>query len=205
MPLADRVGASWLSPASWPDGGSVADGRCQAGRGMARSTCHGATDWVSQGQTLWQMQGEAACRAGEPVRPRRRTAAGGSWWSCCSPRPIRAVQRAQDRRRHHLYRQPSAVGGEAAGRHVVSESTPYLRSRMAFSISAWRRWSASLVRASPKAASRIGGSRDSCRSVERASWPTGRGFTRRTKPTGAASGSLWTGGVGGFGHIGGAE
>ena len=35
-----------------------------------------------------------------------------------SPRPIRAVQRARFVG-HHLYRQPGAVGGEAAGRHVV--------------------------------------------------------------------------------------
>ena len=36
----------------------------------------------------------------------------------CSPRPMRAVQRARVVGQH-LYRQPGAVGGEAAGRHVV--------------------------------------------------------------------------------------
>ena len=39
--------------------------------------------------------------------------------------------------RHHLARQPCAVGGEAARRHVVQPDA-YLRSRIAFSISAWR-------------------------------------------------------------------
>jgi hypothetical protein len=49
---------------------------------------------------------------------------------------------------HHLDRQPGAVGGEPARRQVL-RPTPYLRSRIAFSISAWRRWSASRARASP--------------------------------------------------------
>ena len=36
----------------------------------------------------------------------------------CSPRPIRAVQRGQVMR-HHLHRQPGAVGGEAARRKMI--------------------------------------------------------------------------------------
>ena len=41
--------------------------------------------------------------------------------------------------RHHLEPQPGAVGGEARRRHVGSARRRNLRSRMAFSTSAWRR------------------------------------------------------------------
>ena len=47
-------------------GGSVADGRRQAGSGMARSRARARLNWVLPRPALWQMQGEAACRAGEP-------------------------------------------------------------------------------------------------------------------------------------------
>ena len=60
------------------------------GEDMARSRAMARLNWVSQRPALWQMQGEAACRAGDAVRPRRRTAAGGSWWSW-SARPDRSA------------------------------------------------------------------------------------------------------------------
>ena len=50
---------------------------------------------------------------------------------------------------HRLDGQPGAVGGEAARGEIWFSPTPYLRSRMAFSISAWRRWSASSSSNSP--------------------------------------------------------
>ena len=50
--------------------------------------------------------------------------------------------------RHHLYRQPGGVGAESA-RGRWFNPTPCLRSQMAFSISAWRRWSASSSRVPP--------------------------------------------------------
>ena len=37
----------------------------------------------------------------------------------CSPRPMRAVQRARLITRHHLYCEPSGVGGEAARGEMV--------------------------------------------------------------------------------------
>ena len=50
----------------------------------------------ARAQRLRKMQGQPACRAGEPSWPGRRTAAGGSWWwQSRSPRPIRAVERAR--------------------------------------------------------------------------------------------------------------
>ena len=49
----------------WPDGGSVADG--SSGWEWNRSQpCQGATELGFPRPALWQMQGEAACRAGEP-------------------------------------------------------------------------------------------------------------------------------------------
>ena len=50
---------------------------------------------------------------------------------------------------HHLYRQPGGVGGEAARGEMVQPHTVLEVSRMAFSISAWRRWSASSSSISP--------------------------------------------------------
>ena len=67
---------------------------------------------------LWQMQCEAARRAGEPSRqsedPSSERLGGHSPFTQAEPRrPAGQVVG------HHLYRQPGAVGGEAAGRHVV--------------------------------------------------------------------------------------
>ena len=64
------------------------------------------------------MQGEAACRAGEPSgqgeEPPPEGLGGHGPLAQTDPRrPAGQVVG------HHLYRQPSAVGGEAAGRHVV--------------------------------------------------------------------------------------
>ena len=63
---AELVGASWRG--RWVSGG----GRRQAGSGMARSRARARLNWVLPRPALWQMQGEAARRAGEAVRPRQR-------------------------------------------------------------------------------------------------------------------------------------
>ena len=116
--LADRTGASLRGAFGWADGGSVADGRRQAGSGIARSRARGATELGFPRPALWQMQGEAACRAGEPSgqgeEPSPKGLGGRDLLAQTDPRrPAGQVVG------HHLYRQPSAVGGEAAGRHVV--------------------------------------------------------------------------------------
>ena len=143
--LADWAGASWR--ARWVGWGSVAEGRRQAGSGMARSRARARLNCSSHGQRLGRCRVIRACRAGEPSGqgeeappeglgghdPLTQADAGG---------PAGQVVG------HHLYRQPGAVGGEAARGRWFSP-TPYLRSRIAFSISAWRRWSASSSRVSP--------------------------------------------------------
>ena len=55
---------------SWPDGGSVADGRHQAGSGMARNRARARMNWFSRASA------EAARRV--PAQPPRRTQTDGS-------------------------------------------------------------------------------------------------------------------------------
>ena len=71
-------------------------------------------NWVSQGQRCGRCR---VRRRAEPSGQGEEPSPKGLGGRDLSPRPIRAVQRAVVG--HHLYRQPSAVGGEAAGRHVV--------------------------------------------------------------------------------------
>ena len=64
-----------------------------------------------------------------------------------SPRPSRAVQRARLCAITWAASQAALAAKRPEGRWF--SPTPYFRSRMAFSISAWRRWSASSSRVSP--------------------------------------------------------
>ena len=79
----------------WADGGSVADGRRQAGSGIARSRARARLNWVSQGQRCGRCRvRRRAERVSRPAREknrRRRVLVV----AICSPRPIRAVQRAR--------------------------------------------------------------------------------------------------------------
>ena len=97
----------------------------------------GATELGFPGPAPGEMQSEAARRAGDPSHqsedpPPEGLGDHGPLAQTNPRRPAGQVMR------HHLDRQPGAVGGEAPRRHVFSP-TPYLRSRMAFSTSAWRR------------------------------------------------------------------
>ena len=107
----------------------------------------GAAELFSPRPAIRKMQGQPACRAGEPSgqgeEPPPEGLGGGYPLSQTDPRrPAGQVVG------HRLDGQPGAVGGEAARGEMV-QPTPYLRSRMAFSISAWRRWSASSSSNSP--------------------------------------------------------
>ena len=86
-----RVGGAF----SWPDDGALADGRRQAGSGMARSRARARLNWVSQGQRCGRCRvRRRAERVSRPARAknrRRRVLVV----TICSPRPIRAVQRAR--------------------------------------------------------------------------------------------------------------
>ena len=103
---------------SWPDVGTVADGSRQAGSGMARNRARARVNWVSQGPAPWEMQSEAARRAGEPPSqgeeaPPERLG-GHDPLARIGPRcPTGQVMR------YHRYCEPGGVGGEAPRGHVV--------------------------------------------------------------------------------------
>ena len=85
-------------------------------------------------------------RVSRPAREknrRRRVLVVTSCW----PRPMRVVQRARLWAITCTASQAALAAKRPEGRWF--SPTPYLRSRMAFSISAWRRWSASSSRVSP--------------------------------------------------------
>ena len=124
----------------------MANGRRQDGEQRAES-CQGATELVLPRPALGQMQGEAARRAGEPSVREKKRRLRVLVVTSCSPRPIRAVQRARLWAITCTASQAPLAGKRPEGRWF--SPTPYLRSRMAFSISAWRRWSASSSRVSP--------------------------------------------------------
>ena len=124
--------------------GALADGRRQVGSGMARSRVRARLNWVVTITTevprpaLWQMQGEAACRAGEPSGQGEDPSSEGLGGhdlltQADAGRPARRPGYAPSPEP-----EPGAVGGKTAGRHVVQPDAD-LRSRMAFSTSAWRR------------------------------------------------------------------
>ena len=87
----------------------------------------------------------------ESLRTTSRTAAlvaiSSTTWFLCSPQtdPRRPAGQVVG---HHLYRQPSAVGGEAAGRHVVQTDAvlEVLNGVLYLGVA---RWSASSSRVSP--------------------------------------------------------
>ena len=86
-----RVGGAF----GWPDGGSVADVRRQAGSGRARSRARARLNWVSQGQRCVRCRvRRRAERVSRPARPKKRRLRV-LVVTIYSPRPIRAVQRAR--------------------------------------------------------------------------------------------------------------
>ena len=128
-------------------GGSVADGRRQAGSGMTRSRARARLNCSSQSQRRGRCRvNRRAERVSRPARAknrRRRVLVV----TICSPRPSRAVQRARLCAITWTASQAVLAAKRPEGRWF--SPTPYLRSRIAFSISAWRRWSASSSRVSP--------------------------------------------------------
>ena len=143
-------GPSWRELAtmfSWPDGGSVGDGRRQVGSGRARNRARASLNWFSQGQR-WgrckvRRRAELVSRPAIEKKRRRRVLVVTTCW----PRPMRAVQRARLWAITYTASQAALAAKQPEGRWL--SPTPYLRSRMEFSISAWRRWSASSSRVSP--------------------------------------------------------
>ena len=145
--LADRVGASWRGRSVGRMAGQRAGRRRQSGDGRARNRARARLNWFSQGQR-WgrckvRRRAERVSRPAREKKRRRRVLVV----TTCSPRPMRAVQRARLWAITCTASQAALAAKRPEGRWF--NPTPYLRSRMAFSISAWRRWSASGSRVAP--------------------------------------------------------
>ena len=114
--LADCAGASlrgrwvgwWVSggraPSGWEWNGS------QSGQGAA--------ELLLPGPAPGKMQGQSACRAGDPSGQGKDPSSEGLGGHGLLTQADAGCPAGQVMR-HHLYRQPGAVGGEAPRRHVV--------------------------------------------------------------------------------------
>ena len=113
---------------------------------MARSPARARLNWVSQGQCLGKCRvSRRAERVSRPARAKTRRLSV-LVVAIRSPRPMRAVQRARLCAITCTASQAPLAAKRPEG--MMVHPTPYLRSRIAFSISAWRRWSASSSRVS---------------------------------------------------------
>ena len=129
--------------------GGVGHRRCrQAGNGMARSRAKARLNFSAQGQRSGRCRvNRRAERVSRPAREknrRRRVLVV----AIRSPRPIRAVQRARLWAIVWTASQAPLAAKRPEGRWF--SPTPYLRSRMAFSISAWGGDGQPPVRATPR-------------------------------------------------------
>ena len=133
----ERIRSRGLSRPGWREIagtlGQLQAGR-QAGNGMACSRAKARLNWVSQGQRRGRCK--VRRRAERVIRPHQSEDPPpeglGDHGPLAQTNPRRPAGQVM---RHHLDRQPGAVGGEAADGMWFSP-TPYLRSRMAFSTSA---------------------------------------------------------------------
>ncbi len=109
-----------------------------------------AAELVLSRPALGKMQGDSACFAGDASGQREETPPQGLGGAHRLAEPD-ARRPACQVMGDDLDGQPGGVGGEAARGSAIGglRPTPYLRSWVAFSISAWRRWSASRSRVSP--------------------------------------------------------
>ena len=102
---------------------------------------HGASELGFPRPMLGKMQGKAARRAGDPSHqsedPPPEGLGGHGPFGQCSARPMRAVQRARLCAITCTASQAPLAAKRPEGRWL--SPTPCFRSRMAFSISAWRR------------------------------------------------------------------
>ena len=115
--------------------GQLQAGR-QAGSGMARSRAMARVNWVSHGQR-WE-RCRVRRRAERVIRPTRAKTRRLRVLvvTVGSPRPTRAVQRARLCAITWTASQAALAAKRPEGRWF--SPTPYLKSRMAFSSSAWR-------------------------------------------------------------------
>ena len=126
--FADQGGASLRghSVVRWV---SVADGAVKSGVEWL-AVGPGRLNWVSQGQRWGRCEAAGRIRPAREKNRRRRVLVV----TTCSPRPVRAVQRARLCAITCIASQAALAAKRPDG--MWFSPTPYLRSRMAFSISA---------------------------------------------------------------------
>ena len=128
-----RVGGAFSWRGRWVSGGRAPSGWEWNGSQPGQ----GATELGFPRPALWQMQGEGrAERVSRPARAKTRRLRV-LVVTICSPRPMRAVQRARLWAIACTASQVPLAAKRPEGRWF--SPTPYLRSRIAFSFSAWRR------------------------------------------------------------------
>ena len=137
----ERIRSRGLSRPGWREIagtlGQLQAGR-QAGNGMACSRAKARLNWVSQGQRPGEMQSEAARRAGDPSHQSEDPPPEGLGGhdlltqadAGCPAGQVNAPSPGPPARRRWRRSAPDGMW---------FSPTPYLRSRMAFSTSAWRR------------------------------------------------------------------
>ena len=134
--FADRTGASSRGRSV----GRMAAGcrrRRQAGSGRARNRARARLNWVSQGQRRGEMQSEAARRAGDPSHQSEDPPPEGLGDHGPLAQTNPRLQRARLCAITWTASQAPLAAKRADG--MWFSPTPYLRSRMTFSTSAWRR------------------------------------------------------------------
>ena len=114
--LADRAGASLRG--RWV-GWRVSGGRAPSGREWNGSQPgQGAAELLLPGPAPGKMQGQSACRAGDPSGQGKDPSSEGLGGHDLLTQADAGCPAGQVVR-HHLYRQPGAVGGEAARGEMV--------------------------------------------------------------------------------------
>ena len=143
--LAGLIGPSWGIPSiGWCE--SRFPWMASSGQWNGPQPCQSRDGMGFPGPAPGQVQ--ESRRALRVILPaERRSVTEGSWWLPSSPRAMRWDQRARLWAITCTASQAPLAGKRPEGRWF--RPTPYFRSRMAFSISAWRRWSASSSRVSP--------------------------------------------------------
>ena len=118
-------------------GGSVADGRRQAGSGMARSRARARLNCSCQGPAPGKMQGQWECRAGDPSGQGKDPSSEGLGGHDLLTEADAGCPAGQVCAITCIASQAPLAAKRPDGRWF--SPTPYFRCRMAFSTSAWRR------------------------------------------------------------------
>ena len=141
-------GTGWWAGRRGPSGRACCGGEDGSGReGHAAQPVQREQEPAGPWPARGQVQVEAARGAGEPAGQGQERVRRVLVVIKVSPRPIRLVQRAR------LWAMTARVSQAALAANFPQgkwlSPTPYLRSRMVFSTSAWQRWSASSPRVVP--------------------------------------------------------